>query len=82
MGRDEQINANKRDKTNKHTQKTSRFRNNRISVLVVLVLLLQNPVLVLVFKQRLYLSLARCLGSLTSFSSVFQRQLLDQLLPQ
>jgi hypothetical protein len=29
----------------------SRFRSNRISVLVVLVLFLQHPVLVLVFNQ-------------------------------
>jgi hypothetical protein len=54
MGRDEQTHTDKetRDKTNKHrnTQKPSRCRNNGISVLVVLVLLLQHPVLVLVFK--------------------------------
>jgi hypothetical protein len=41
-------------------------------------LLLQNSVLVLVFKHRLYLNLASSLGSLTSFFSVFQRQLLSQ----
>jgi hypothetical protein len=50
-------------KQSKQTQKNSRFRNNRISVLVVLVLLLQHPVLVLVFKQKLCLSLARWLQS-------------------
>jgi hypothetical protein len=33
---------------NKQTQKNSMFRNNRISILVVLVLLLQHPFLVLV----------------------------------
>jgi hypothetical protein len=32
------------------TQKNSRFRNNRISVLVVLVLFLQHPILMVVFK--------------------------------
>jgi hypothetical protein len=32
-------------------KKNSRFRNKRISVLVVLSLLLQHPVLVLIFKQ-------------------------------
>jgi hypothetical protein len=53
MGRDEQTSTKKNKKQNKqtNTQKNSRFRNNRISVLVVLVLLLQHPVLVLVFKQ-------------------------------
>jgi hypothetical protein len=51
--------------TNKHTRK-SRYRNNRLSFLVVLVLLLHYPVLVLVFKQSLCLSLARWLGSLAS----------------
>jgi hypothetical protein len=40
---------------------------NRISVLVVLVLHLQHPVLVLVFKQKLCLSLTRLLGRLASF---------------
>jgi hypothetical protein len=44
-----------------NTQKNPRFRNNRISDLVVLVLLLQHPVLVLVFKQKLCLSLTRWL---------------------
>jgi hypothetical protein len=58
--------------TNKQTQKNSTFRNNRISVLVVLVLLLQYPTLVLVFKQWLCLSLARWLGSLTSFFLSFR----------
>jgi hypothetical protein len=48
---------------NKHTHtKTYRFRSNRISVLVVLMLLLHHPALVLVFKQRICLNL-------TSFSS-------------
>jgi hypothetical protein len=61
MGRDEQINTNKqtRNKTKNHTKKPFRFRNKIISVLVFLVLLLQHPVLVLVFKQRLCLSLTR-----------------------
>jgi hypothetical protein len=53
MGRYEQINK-------KQTNKNSRFRTNRISGLVeVVVLLLQYPVLVLVFKQKVCLSLAR-----------------------
>jgi hypothetical protein len=68
----------KQKQTNTH--KNSRFRNNRISVLVLL--LLQHPVLVLVFKQGFCLSLTRLLGNLTSFSSVFQWQLVSQLLPQ
>jgi hypothetical protein len=55
--------------TNKHIKKNSRFRNNRISVLVVLVLLFQHPVLVLVFKQKLCLSLARWLGKTHQFFS-------------
>jgi hypothetical protein len=80
------MNKQTKTKTNKqintHTKKNSRFRNNRISVLVVLMLLFQHPVLVLVFKQRLSLSLVRWLGNLASFSSVFQWQLLSQLLPQ
>jgi hypothetical protein len=46
------------------------------------VLFFQHPVLVLVFKQKLCLSLARLLGSLTSFSSVFQWHLFSQLLCQ
>jgi hypothetical protein len=54
------------------TKKYSRFKNNQISVLVyVLVLLFQHPVLVLVFKQKLCGSLARWLGTvffLLSFS--------------
>jgi hypothetical protein len=54
--------------TNKH-KKHSRFRNNRISALVVLVLLLQHPIMVLVFKQTFCLSLASWLRSLTSFFS-------------
>jgi hypothetical protein len=41
--------------THTHTHNSS-FRNNRISFLVVLVLLFQHPVLVLVFKQELCLS--------------------------
>jgi hypothetical protein len=80
MRRDEQTQQS-RNKTNKqktNTHKDSTFRNNRVSALVVLVLLLQYPELVLIFKQRLCISLARCLGSLTSFSSVFQWQLLSQ----
>jgi hypothetical protein len=82
-----------RNKTNKHThtqthtkkkkkKKNSRFRKNRISVLVILVLLLQNPLLVLVFKQRICLSLTKWLGSLANFFSVLQLQLLSLLLPQ
>jgi hypothetical protein len=41
------------NKTNTKTERkrNSRFGNNRISVLVVLVLLLQHPVLVLIIKQ-------------------------------
>jgi hypothetical protein len=46
------------------------------------VLLIQHQVLVLLFKQRLCLSLTRCLGSLASFSFVFQWQLLSPFLPQ
>jgi hypothetical protein len=45
-------------------------------------LLLQHPVLMLVFKQKLYVSLASWLGRLTSYFPVFQQQLLSQLLPQ
>jgi hypothetical protein len=45
-----QINKNKQ--TNK--KKNTRFRNSRISVLVyILELLLQHPVLVLAYKQKL-----------------------------
>jgi hypothetical protein len=55
--------------------------NNRIAVLVVLLFLLQHPGLMLVFKQKLYRSLARWLGRLASFFS-FQWQLLSHLLPQ
>jgi hypothetical protein len=56
--------------------------SNRISVLVVLVLLLQHPFLVLVFKQKLCLSLARWFERLASFfSPILQQQLLSQLLP-
>jgi hypothetical protein len=43
----------------KHIKKNSRLRSNRISVVVVLVLLLQHPVVVLVFKQKLCLSLIK-----------------------
>jgi hypothetical protein len=67
--------------TNKHTIKIPSFRMYRISLLVVLVLLLHYPALVLAFKQRLCVSLTRYLRSLASFSSVFQWQLLSQLLP-
>jgi hypothetical protein len=38
------------NKMNKHRKKNSKVTNNRISVLVPLVLVLQHPVLVLVFK--------------------------------
>jgi hypothetical protein len=38
-------------KTNKYIKKNSRFRNKRISVLVVLALHLQHPILVLLFKH-------------------------------
>jgi hypothetical protein len=36
----------KHTQTNKQEKKNSRFRNNRISLLVILVLVLQHPVLV------------------------------------
>jgi hypothetical protein len=56
------------NKTNIQTHKlNSRFKNNRISVLVILVLLFLHPVLVLVCKQKLCLSFTRWLGRLTSF---------------
>jgi hypothetical protein len=55
------------NKTNKHIKKNSRFRNNRILTLVVLVLLFQHPVLVLGFKQKVCLSLARCLAETHQF---------------
>jgi hypothetical protein len=58
MGRDKHTNSNKKTRNKTNTQNTSRFRNNRISFLVVLVLLLQHPVLVLVFKKRLCLNVA------------------------
>jgi hypothetical protein len=58
--------ANKTNKDLDRKKKNSRFRNNRISVLV-LVLLLQHPFLVLVFKQKLCLSLTWWLGRLASF---------------
>jgi hypothetical protein len=45
------------------------------------VLFYHHPVLVLVFKQRICLSLTKWLGNLVSFSSVFQWQLLSQLFP-
>jgi hypothetical protein len=51
-GRDGGLTKSEQDKhLERKKKKNSRFRNNRISVLVVLVLLLQHPVLVLVFKQ-------------------------------
>jgi hypothetical protein len=60
-------------KTNKHLErkrkKNSRFRNHRISVSVVMVLLLQHPVLLLVFKQKLCLSLSMWLGRFDRFFS-------------
>jgi succinate dehydrogenase hydrophobic anchor subunit len=47
---------------NKQTHKKSaRFMNNRISVLIVVVLLFQHLVLVFVFKQKLCLTVARWL---------------------
>jgi hypothetical protein len=55
------------NKTNKQTHKKFQFSNKIISVVVVLVLLLQHPVLVIVFKQKLCLSLAKWLVRLTSF---------------
>jgi hypothetical protein len=80
MWRDEQTSTNKEE--TEQTNKNSRFRNNRILVLFqVLVLLLQHPILVLVFKQKFCHSLARWLGSVYFFSSVFQRHLLGHLLP-
>jgi hypothetical protein len=60
MWRDVETNRNKQRRKKPNNQptkqtykKNSRFRNNRISVLVVLVLFLKYPALVLVFKQRL-----------------------------
>jgi hypothetical protein len=50
--------------TNTHTKKSP---GSGTIEFLSLVLLLQHPVLVLVFKQRLCLSLARWLGSLASF---------------
>jgi hypothetical protein len=50
-GRDGGQTDSEQDKHLERKKKNSRFRNNRISVLVVLVLLLQHPVLVLVLKQ-------------------------------
>jgi hypothetical protein len=66
---DKHTQTNKQETKQTNTQKKFQVQNNTISVLVVLVLLLQNPVVVLVFKQRLGLSLTRWLGSLTSFFS-------------
>jgi hypothetical protein len=43
----------------KKKEKNTRFRNNEVSVFIVLLLLLQHPVLVLVFKQKLCHSLIR-----------------------
>jgi hypothetical protein len=62
-GSDKQTNTNKQEM--KQTNKQNfRFRNNRISVLVyILVLLLQHLVMVLVVKQKLCGSLTRWLGS-------------------
>jgi hypothetical protein len=52
------------NKQTSNKQKNSPFRNKRISVLVyVLVLLLQHPVLVLIFKQKLCHSLSWWLDS-------------------
>jgi predicted ferric reductase len=59
----QEINQNKQ----RNTQKYSRFRNNRISIYVVVVLLLQHPVLVLLFQKRLCLSLTTWLGNLERF---------------
>jgi hypothetical protein len=59
--------TNRKQNKQTNTQKNSRFRNKRISVLVVLVLVLQHLVLVLVFKQGLCHSLTRWLGSLSNF---------------
>jgi uncharacterized membrane protein len=68
MGKDEQTNKQETKQTNQQTKKSSQFRNNRISVLVyILVLVLQQPVLVLVFKQKLCCSLSRWLGSVFFF---------------
>jgi hypothetical protein len=83
MNKHTEMNKQETKQTNKHTKKLQ-VQENRISVFVVLVLFLQHPVLVLflqhpvlvlVFKQKLCLSLA-------SFFSVFQCQMLSQLLPQ
>jgi hypothetical protein len=78
----EMVDKETANKTNKHLErkKNSRFRNNRISVLVVLVLLLQYPVLVLVFITVL-VSLGGW-GDWSDFFPVFQLQLLSHLLPQ
>jgi Mg2+/citrate symporter len=74
MNKHTEMNKQETKQTNKHTKKLQ-VQENRISVFVVLVLFLQHPVLVLVFKQKLCLSLA-------SFFPVFQCQMLSQLLPQ
>jgi hypothetical protein len=64
-----ETNRKRNKQTNKETQKKIPGSGKiEISVLVVLVLLLQHPVLVLVFKQRLSLSLV---GWLRSLASVF-----------
>jgi hypothetical protein len=71
------------NKTNKETLlKNSKFWNNSISVLVVLVLLLQPPVLVLVFNIGFLLVSPRGWGDSPVFVPVFQQQMLSQLLPQ
>jgi hypothetical protein len=60
MGRDRKTQTkNKQKNKQTNTQKNSRFRNNRISVLVLLMFLFQHPVLVFAFKQRLCLSSGR-----------------------
>jgi hypothetical protein len=46
----------------KRKKTTFQVRNDGVSVLVVLVLLLHHPILVLIFKQQLCCNLTRCLG--------------------
>jgi hypothetical protein len=63
MNKQTQTNKKQNKQTNKQANKNSRFRKSRITVLFyVLVLLLQHPILVLVFKQKLCCHLAKWLG--------------------
>jgi hypothetical protein len=54
------------EKKKKEGKINPRFKCNKVSVLVVLVLLLQHPVLVLVFNQMHCGCLARWLGQETA----------------